>query len=613
MSTPALPEELLALIFEKLALSPATLDRNGVGAHHSVSRHKQRKQAEARTLARRERISALRNICLAAKPLHRLAWPILYRNYCNREFVEEDDDEEPGTDVSDGQEYSASKFLRTICLKPYYGLALRSMTICGWTPVEALDGLELFELLQGDATVSALFQWRARGFWLEAEGDPELVERLHRTLSLGLEDGLLTMLLLMCPNIKELDLTPSLDFGQSTFAALLGIACDKKSLANPLPEPDHDFEQEEADYVIAQMFGTPWPEQKLSRPLVLQRLESLTIRSPGVVNFSPSHFRALLTLPSLRTLQADGFRGNMGFPYTTGETLRRHGTSPKLQSLTLSHCQAESKEIIEMVEMCPELRELSVVWDDFHMTAMSDDNLDERWCLKYGDIVKALVDHTPNLKMLELNASAGWPNHDAAPKHPFVVGDSLDGLHNLVDLRLDDHAIYGSQYGTFGSSLGSSVPKGVASLTLYSEEPFDRRGLPVTEAWLRHQDDDLGVFLQDQTFDRLSSMHVEGREREILIMVTPESKHGWQAIMPPSSKKKYQEKPLTLVNTERLGDLGRKLLSRALPHYHHTDHALSYASSSSSSSSEEEDEEVRHGLENHPGIIDLVSDASDEA
>ena len=419
------------------------------------------------------------------------------------------------------------------------------------------------------------------------------------------------MLLLMCPNIEELDLTPSLDFGQSSFAALLGIACDKKSLAKPLPENDHDFEQEEADYVIAQMFGTSWPEQKLSRPLVLQRLESLTIRSPGVVNFSPSHFRALLTLPLLHTLKADGVRGNMGFPYTTGETLRRHGTSPKLQSLTLSHCQAESKEIVEIVEMCPELRELSVVWDDFHMTAMSDDNLDERWCLKYGDITKTVAKYTPNLEMLELNASAGWPNHNAAPKHPFVVGDSLDDLRNLVELRLDDHAIYGSQYGTFGSSLGASVPKNVASLTLYSEEPFDRRGFPVTEAWLKHQDDDLRLFLEDQTFDRLSSIHLEGREREVLVTVKPKPKHGWQAMMPPSSKKKNQDKPLTLVNTERLDDLGRKLKSGAL--WYFTDPALSYASSSSSEEEDDENYALRYSLEDHPGLIDLVSDASDEA
>jgi hypothetical protein len=40
-------------------------------------------------------------------------------------------------------------FLRTICTKPEYGLALRSLSIAPWAPVDAMDTTEPFEETAG--------------------------------------------------------------------------------------------------------------------------------------------------------------------------------------------------------------------------------------------------------------------------------------------------------------------------------------------------------------------------------------------------------------------------------------------------------------------------------
>jgi hypothetical protein len=530
---PTLPEELLALIFEQLA-SPDTFEVNEAldGLQHGVDNGGRMTLIRAHT----ERMQTLRNACLASKTMHRLAWPVLYRDFCNRRL---DDYEE--IELEPDYEGPTKKLLRTICLTPHYGLALQNLLVHQWTPVEAMRGEQLFELLQSDATISALFQWRARGFCFYEE---RFVDSLHRALSLGLEDGLVTLLLVLCPNIRELELTPHIDFDTSLLAELLGILHGKSRTTEPLPETEPDFEQEESDYIIAQMFGRPWPDQKLQKPLVLQSLRQLTLWEPGLANLSVACIAQLLTLPSLLIFESRGmnYRDNPEYIY---EALNWSGQKSKLQSLTLLECQASTDVLAEILKFCPKLEDLTVAWDDYDATtSVFDLDSDSKLCLEYGSIAEAVAKFTPHLRKLELDGSRGWENVGAQPKHPFIIGDNLHSMKHLVYLKIDAHAIYGSEYGTFGSGLGANVPKSVTNLSIHCGA-YDPQ-LDLIEQYHDWQDKDLVAFLQDPNFDRLSVVHLYGLLRSSTDFQAVAEQHGWKV-----SPRYSNERSLYLVHSSR--------------------------------------------------------------
>jgi len=523
-----LPEELLALIFEQLA-SPNTFEVNDIlddlmnepgGRMDLMKTHS-------------ERMATLRNLCLVSKTFHRLAWPVLYRDFCNRRTDDYDEME-----LLPDYEGPTKKLLRTICLTPYYGHALQNLLIHQWTPVEAMRGDQVFELLQSDATISALFQWRARGFYFYEE---LFVDSLHRALSLGLEDGLVTLLLVLCPNIRELELAPHIGFDRSLLVELLEIVHGKSITDEPLPETEPDFDQEESDYIIAQMFGRPWPDQKLQKPLLLQSLNRLTLWSPGLANLSVACIAQLFTLPSLLTFEAHGFNYRSSSK-KLHEALNWSGQKSKLRSLALHECQASSDNVSEILKFCPKLEELNVVWDNYDDT-MSELDPDAKLPLEYGKIAKTVAKYTPRLTRLELDGSRGWENAGAQPKHPFIIGDNLHAMEHLVHLTVDPHAIYGSEHGEFGSGLGANVPKSVTNLKLLSAD-YDSNHNQI-KPYYDWQDKDLVAFLQDSTFDRLSNVEVPGRFKS---SIHTAENHGWKQLSNPS----YQ-RTVRLVNPSRSG------------------------------------------------------------
>lgn len=509
---PTLPEELLALIFEQLA-SPSIFE---VDAQMDVLYEQDKRSERSHMMADHSaRIGTLRNICLASKSMHRLAWPVLYREFSNRQTADfEDKGLEPG------YETPTRRLLRTICLTPHYGPGLRNLLIRAWTPIEAMRGEQIFDLLQSDATVSALFQWRARGFYFHK---PEFVDSLHRALSLGHEDGLLTLLLIMCPKIRELEFEPPIDFDQSLFISLLGIVHGNWYQKKSLPAMEPDFEQEEADYIIAQMFGTPWPDQKWQMPLFLNSLSKLTLWNPGLDNLDIECIAQILLLPSLRTLKAHGmnYRGNKdNVFYTFLRGSERNHKCSKLRSLEL-HCISSTDTLSALLVFCPFLEELTVIWEDF-------DEEDANFCLDYEDIADTLKMHIPDLRKLTLDASQGWRNSNVGPDHAFTIGWKLGFLKKLEHLTLDTDAVYGSQYANLGSNLGANVPKGVTNLTLVSGH-WDPEN---EQAGLYHdrQDEDLIAFLQDPTFDRLSNIQLTDCKYLVTEVRAAAKKHGWKIL-----------------------------------------------------------------------------------
>lgn len=58
-----------------------------------------------------------------------------------------------------------TQYLRTLCLQPLSGRALRSLSLHAREPLDYVSLGELNELQFLDAITGALFQWRARSFW----------------------------------------------------------------------------------------------------------------------------------------------------------------------------------------------------------------------------------------------------------------------------------------------------------------------------------------------------------------------------------------------------------------------------------------------------------------
>lgn len=575
-----LPEEILVLIFENFALPDIgvlgdvqedvrhfheTLGDVWTGAQPSeISTYRKPKTEDeiyCYQLEIGECLEALYSLCLTCKSFHRLAWPILYRGFTTHML---------DTWLNQDRQLPSATLLRTICLKPEYGFALRSLSIGDWDPIEAMDAMDLFNLLQGDATIVALFQWRARAFWfgdeLENETlsipeelhDEDPIQRsLHRSLNMGLLDGHMALLLLMCPNIRHLDISPPLDFATSTFANLLRIVLSKDFKSKPLPDPIPDFEEEESDYIVAQMFGAPWPNQKLQKPLVLQQLRSLTIRSPGITSLDFRFLKQLMSLPSLETLRVNDLEG--GFPKAL-VMLDVKSKCPQLKTLQFLECQLNANELAAIVECCPNLEKLYVVWTKFRTSDGHRAHLSPEYCIHYGTITKALVEHCPNLTVLKLGGPEGRCNVGAEPKQPFIIGDSLHPLERLAVLQVDAHSIYGSEYGLYGGFLAETVPENLVVLEVSSWEEHDPSINQIHAFnFQEHQDLDLEVFLKSESCHRLGRVELPGRVRAYDLDGV--KKRGWEI-------KKY-DNPLSigscydvLINKARLEAHGFQRFAR---------------------------------------------------
>jgi hypothetical protein len=233
MTIPPLPEELIVLILEDFALP-------GFGSDDDFSPWR-----KAHGCRQRECMKTLSSSCLASKSLHRLAWPILYRSFNNYELY---------WGMRRTERLNSSLFLRTICTNPECGLAVRSLSIESWDSVEEMHPRELLKLLQGDATLAALFQWKTRGFWLDGDdafsemsGDPTpddtLSAALLRSLEMGLPQAHMAVLLLLCSRIEELNITTPSHFATSMIFRLLDTVLSESYKTGTPPSLVYDTEK----------------------------------------------------------------------------------------------------------------------------------------------------------------------------------------------------------------------------------------------------------------------------------------------------------------------------------------------------------------------------------
>lgn len=208
---------------------------------------------------------------LASKNFARLAWPALYRKYSS-------------WPLGNGNTIP-TYYLRTLCLKPEHGKALRSLAIDAQPPIGAsgLEDEDLYELLLGDAMTMALFQWRARNFWLGGyPGGEDVHEKLVRSLVIGLDEGIMALVLLMCPNITELDISMPEKFETSVLGLMLLLVTLSDGDLGPLPDDPIAYEPPPAAYFTSQMFGAAWPDKIWQQPLALRQLQELTLRNGDI-------------------------------------------------------------------------------------------------------------------------------------------------------------------------------------------------------------------------------------------------------------------------------------------------------------------------------------------
>jgi hypothetical protein len=513
---PNLPEELLSHIFGFLTLPSmselADAAEGREGPDISRKHPHEKMQLHQRTLF---------NVCQASKTFYRLAWPTLYSAYSS-------------WSVEEGS-LSPSYFLRTLCLKPEYGETLRSFSICNRDLNEEIPIQTLYDdFLAGDAMTAAVFQWRARSFWLEGyEGGRTFQDRLIRSLLIGMDDGIMCMVLLMCPKITELAISlPWVCQESYLLAELFAVITSPETVPPPRDIPVR--EPPASRYVTSQFLGTSWPDTRWQQPGVLEFLSEFTLRSDVNTAWDPLLMHVLL-LPSLKTLRVynmiSGPSEDELAAFATNINRRRR-RDHHLQTLHLPECQLGHMEICELVELFPHLETLNIDWSVMH-----------RSFILLNEVGRAIARYIPHLVNLTLDASvcvAPEDSFDNDRRMNDTLCDSIKTMRYLRRFKVSDQAIWSPLHIENGG-----VGRGTESSKL---EPSIRHALPTQVAWLevisprlgpqlhwedpnsyaeyhRWQDRDLRALLLDEVFTELKRVDIHNGNRELYTSDVRE--RGW--------------------------------------------------------------------------------------
>lgn len=503
---PILPEELLEHIFNYLTqphttwlADPDESYENSPGEYRvSTERHN----------------NTLFNVCLASKTFNRLASPALYRKYST--WPSKCHDVCPVN----------HRFLRTLCEKPTHGNALRFLSIAAATFITYTPRDALYEdYLSDDLLTKAIFQWVARTFWFSTSGNPlkgeEFRKLLVKSLMLGLDEGVICMILLLCPNITELDIELPSDYQPRRQEhdvpylpeQLLGITSSLQKASPPIgqkPEQPQDIRR--------WLFGTTPLDDEWQVPQVLQKLEELTLRQSRISTDCPL-LPHVLSLPSLQTLRicrltqepSEHARDSGGESLGWKKSLR-------ITNLHLAECNLHTAEVLKIIALFPKLTALNVNWDESPPQNM----------LELG---RAISRENPLLRSLTLDTSTCSADlRRGKVRQGDVLQDSLKGMRCLTKLRLSDHAIWTLNFhnndpidGTFDYGIRQCLPPQIEYLELVS--PIFDRYHPRWDnaAYENWQDRDLDELLRDPSFSRLRRVVTRERDLDADSM----RQHGW--------------------------------------------------------------------------------------
>ena len=359
---------------------------------------------------------------------------------------------------------SPSYFLRTLCLKPEYGETLRSFFIGDRDTIDEINIERLYDdFLHGDAMTMAVFQWRARSFWLEGyEGGQTFQDRLIRSLLIGMDDGIMCMILLMCPTITELAISLPWDCQSSyLITELFAVITSPKTVLPPRKTPAR--EPTSSRYVTSQLFGASWPNTRWQQPGVLEFLSEFTLRSDVNTAWEPLLMYVLL-LPSLHTLRIynmiSGPSQDERAAFTTNTIGRRR--THQLRTLHLPECQLGDTCLGELIQLFPHLETLNIDWSIMHRAFIS-----------MKQIGLTIARYIPLLLHLALDASlcrAAEDSFDDDRRMSDTICDSIKSMQHLRRLRINDQAVWSPLHIHNGADLG--VELGIGHV------------LPVRVTWL---------------------------------------------------------------------------------------------------------------------------------
>ena len=529
---PTLPEDVLILILEDFALPNHDLD---------CPRGEERKW-KGRP---RQCLTTLYNACLVSRALHRISCPILYRGFSDRTLFRRGIVPE---------RLEPAQLLRTICSRPEYGQALRSLSITTWAYANPWDDDEPFGSMQSDTTLLELLQSRAKSCWIgdndtsqvstsRSLPDGSLISELLYSIEMDSLEAHIAMLLLLCPKLKTLELRTPSHFEDSMVARLLDATLSRGYQTAKLPQPIQGSGRQVSDRHISQAYGAPRPTSALQKSAMLQDLVSCTIQGAGAPPSGLKFFKNLISLPSLRHVAVDGVQGGYGAAI---QDLMVDVLCPQVETLHLQGCQLLTNEASSIIKCCPNLLTLEMTWNEEYESSNNDAS-GAASRLRFGDIGDSIARHTPKLTSLCLSAY-DWLYRYFTSKYPYTIGKRLQQLEHLKSLQLDHHMIYGMQHldeldinhtGDHADvpchGLSQIVPKGITYLKIEASEfitPYEGSDYPVDE-WQDWQIKDLNDFLQDKSFERLSMVDVAlGVEiSEEHVKAETVTKHGWKATM----------------------------------------------------------------------------------
>jgi len=347
----------------------------------------------------------------------------------------------------------------------------------------------------------------------------ELCTLLVKSISLGLTEGTAALLLLLCPNLERLDMTPPDAFRWTAVGKATDLGCgaplaEHSRFPNAVKPGGNALVNEHRNGIAQDLFGAPWPSPQalpISSFSCLRELKLNCVeedrgyfRTPGRFT-SRVHLSTMNSLLNLPTLQSFTATAIMDDPIVSC-------SNPELKVLSLKHIRLQgrflgSKSIARLLAACSRLETLSVSWDDPGRA------YDERTTavveqlyafFNWSHIAEALAKHKDSLETLSLFTSG--------LRHEYVQGEHnstkdsglwqcLGGMTRLRSLFCNASFAHGSKTTT-GEPLTSVVPKSVEDLQISEDLNIDRRVHSYEEATSMRLESPKQL-LADRSFTRL--------------------------------------------------------------------------------------------------------------
>jgi hypothetical protein len=334
----------------------------------------------------------LLSICLAFKTLCRLARPHLYKGYSNH--AEKREYYWTGMGLNQPHAVKASfpptlheissRYARTLCAKPNYGRMLASLSI----------SLEDHQFCRASQHVSCaeqldlvFFLKRAQHFWFGI-GTGHFVASLQQDLLSRTPHATACMMLLMCPNIKTLEIIGDRMIREPTFTdSSLAYLLELGTASTPEPG-DHVSRMSSSEAHVSTRLPV------LQKDLILQHVRNLTLDADDD-RLTLAQARGIFSLPMLGALRINRLLAIDGIGLEVRGTTLDWPRCKQLKEFVLHRSSLPGSHIPELLRLSPNLTKLELSWtSDVDMENQEPD---------FQEIGTAISKYTPLVTSLKLD------------------------------------------------------------------------------------------------------------------------------------------------------------------------------------------------------------------